>query len=51
MFNHAYNNPNKQLLGSNNQWLCMQILYKQGGYAYIAAAVQGNKKILFDFSP
>lgn len=51
MFNHAFNNPNKQLLGSNNQWICMQVLYKQGGFAYIAASVQGNKKILFDFDP
>ena len=52
MLSHAIASPHKQRLDANGQWICMQLLYGEGGYAYIAAFVEtGNKKILLDFSP
>jgi hypothetical protein len=53
MLSHAMMSPNKQRLdASGGQWICMQLLYGEGGYAYIVAFVEsGNKKILLDFNP
>jgi len=52
MLSHAMASPNKQPLDASGQWICMQLLYREGGYAYIAAFVEsGSKKILIDFSP
>jgi hypothetical protein len=39
MLSHAIANPKKQGLDSINQWICMQLMYKEGAYAYIAAFV------------
>lgn len=52
MLSHSFTSPHKQRLDSSGPWICTQLLYKEGGYAYIVACVEsGQKKIVLDFSP
>lgn len=51
MLSHAITCPNKQRLDAS-LWICVQLLYNEGGYAYIVAFVEnGPKKILVEFNP
>lgn len=51
MFSHAILNPKKEYLDGNSQWICCQLLYESGGYAYIAVSVSNvPTTILIEFS-